>query len=153
MTKQSVWVILEYSHEYEQKDIYGIYTSYESCKKAKPPMYVSGTQLRRMRRLVGQVDYIITDSPLLVSCLYVPSDLRAPFEQLLAHYHTEFENINFVVERVKKYEKRGRNQTEEQAKALDWEVGNLPVPTEEGITSVPGNGPGVHMVLAELGLG
>ena len=116
------------------------------------PMYVTGTQLRRMQRLVGQVDYIITDSPILVACLYIHPKLRTPFEEILVHYHNQFNNINFLVERVKNYQPKGRNQTYEDALKLDQEVRSLPVPVSEGITPIVGDGAGVHMALAELKL-
>lgn len=115
-------------------------------------LFVSGTQLRRMRRLVGQVDYIITDSPVLIGAMYAATAIQEPLKQILLHHHREFDNFNVIVDRVKPYQPKGRNQTEDEARALDSIAMSLPIPPTEGAFRVPGEAAGVHMIMTELGL-
>ena len=82
-------------------------------------IYVFGKQYQRIRRLIGKVDVILTDSPLLFSVLYKPDYLSETFVKLVLEAHNEFNNLNFLVERCKKYNPTGRMQTEEQAKQFD----------------------------------
>ena len=92
----------------------------ENWSDLKRQLHVLAEQERRQRRLVGKVDYIVTDSPLLTGLAYVsdPRDFHGVEESsksLFAHY----DNVNFVIKRVKPYAKYGRNQTEDEARALD----------------------------------
>lgn len=81
-------------------------------------MYIFGKQQRRQKKLIGQVDYIITDSPLLLSILY-NKELSETFNTLVLETYNSYENINFFINRVKEYKKYGREQTEDEARELD----------------------------------
>lgn len=88
--------------------------------------YVTGHQARRLRRLVGQVDWIITDSPIPVGLLY----LRKPYDELwfreaMWGLFDTFENYNCFIERKKVYQNYGRSQTEAEARILDDELSKL----------------------------
>lgn len=76
-------------------------------------------QNRRQNRLLGKVDYVITDSPLLLTIAYQPKDYYSNFEPFVREVWNSYDNINFMLNRTKSYVKIGRNQTEEQAKDLD----------------------------------
>jgi hypothetical protein len=78
-------------------------------------LYILAKQNRRLSRLVGHVDYIITDSPLLLGLAYVPGDYYSSFEPLVTEIFESYDNQNIVLLRRKKYQAYGRNQTEEQA--------------------------------------
>lgn len=81
-------------------------------------------QQRRMKRLVGKVDYIITDSPLIMSEVYQLA-LPESFHRLVRYTFNTFNNINVKINRVKPYQSYGRTQTEERARALDLEINHI----------------------------
>jgi hypothetical protein len=83
-------------------------------------LFVLGEQDRRQRSLVGQVDYIITDSPLFLNSVYA----EEPYDDVWFHEAVDaafrtYDNICFFIERVKPYQTYGRTQTEQQAELLD----------------------------------
>jgi thymidylate kinase len=77
-------------------------------------LYVFAKQYNAQFRLKNKVDYIITDSPLLLSLLYGGKQSRT-FKYLVREKWDEFENINFYISRTKEYNPIGRNQTEEES--------------------------------------
>lgn len=87
-------------------------------------------QSARMKRLIGKVDYIITDSPILMQFMYgerapnmreeypnYPNDIKAAM--------SAFTNRDYLIERVKPYHAYGRVQDEEEARSLDRDVRRL----------------------------
>lgn len=70
-------------------------------------------QYRRQAILMGQVELIITDSPIILSTIYGSSMEEAK------SYHDQFDNYEVLIERKKAYNPKGRYQDERQAKALD----------------------------------
>ncbi len=81
-------------------------------------LYITAKQHSRMQRLVGKVDYIITDSPLIQSIMYTPEDYFNSFKQLVIEVYSSFTNLNIFINRVKKYEQYGRDRTEEESNII-----------------------------------
>lgn len=81
-------------------------------------IYIFGKQQHAMEILRGQVDIIVTDSPLLISHLYYSGGSNH-FKHLIREVYDSYTNINILLERVKPYHKRGRSQSPEQARELD----------------------------------
>ena len=82
--------------------------------------YVFGKQLHEIYNVYGQVDYIITDSPILLSAMY--TDLTKwpnSFINSVVDIYKSFDNINYFIKRTKKYNPNGRNQSLEEAKEID----------------------------------
>jgi hypothetical protein len=80
---------------------------------------VLAEQDRRQRRLVGKVDYVITDSPLLINSFYVKGYYANDFYRAhVSWLFDNYENFNVWVDRVKPYANYGRSQTEEEARAI-----------------------------------
>lgn len=79
--------------------------------------YVFGKQLRNMEILRGQVDVVITDSPLLLSRLYGEryGDYPCTFYQAITDIAKSFSSLNYFINRAGAYQPIGRNQTEEEA--------------------------------------
>lgn len=89
-------------------------------------LYLLAKQDQRQRRLLGHVDYIITDSPLLFGWIYVKGVYDVPwFRSAVLGVYNTYDNINFLIKRVKPYAQYGRSQTEDQAREKDKEILNL----------------------------
>ena len=87
-------------------------------------VYVFGKQFNTIFRLEGQVDVIITDSPLLLSIIY-GKDESPKFKDFVLEVFNRHDNMNFFLERLKEYNPKGRLQTFEEAKEKDKEIKNL----------------------------
>lgn len=81
--------------------------------------WISAEQNRRQRRLVGKYEYIVTDSPIMLSIFYLPPNYYPSFPQLVLEKHHSYDNINFYLNRVAAYDRTGRYQDEEGARELD----------------------------------
>jgi nicotinamide riboside kinase len=80
--------------------------------------FIFGQQLHRIWRLNNKVQFIVCDSPLLLSIIY-SKEKSELFEQFIVEQYNKYTNINFVLDRTVKYDPIGRNQTEEEANQLD----------------------------------
>lgn len=82
-------------------------------------LYVFAKQHRRMSRLRGKVDYIITDAPLFLSMVYGENATYDAFKPLVLEAFNSFNNQNFFLKRSVPYDANGRMQGLEDAKAVD----------------------------------
>jgi len=89
-------------------------------------LYIFAKQHRKILRLKNQVDYIISDSPLLLSSVY--SELNPYndhehriFEKLVFDINNRYGNINILLKRNKEfiYKQEGRYQDKEGAIFVD----------------------------------
>lgn len=86
-------------------------------------LYITAKQNRRLHRLQGKVTWAVTDSPLLLGMHYCANDvIRDSYVALLKDIWNQYDNHNFFIQRAKKYVKTGRNQTEDEAKNVDYEL-------------------------------
>ncbi len=88
--------------------------------------YVFAKQLAKLRRLKGHVDYVITDSPLLMQLNYISDDYDLPIlKQLIVDAHDLFDNVEIFLERNLEhhgYQEYGRNQTVQEAMYIDSNI-------------------------------
>ena len=89
----------------------------EALKVLDDQTYIFAKQSRRMNRVRGKVDYIVTDSPLMLSHLYGADEPQA-FLDLVTETFNSFNNVNIFLERGHKYDPVGRIQTEGESEAL-----------------------------------
>lgn len=90
-------------------------------------VYIFGKQAKSEHDLYGKVEYIITDSPLLLSPIYekyYSSDGESIVESsVLAHIEKAEGNgvrhVNYLIPRTKPFNPKGRFETEETAKEID----------------------------------
>jgi hypothetical protein len=118
---------------YLMKSRYGINCEYVSeyakilawenqKEKLSDQLYITAKQNRGLERLVGKVEYAITDSPLLLGIHYATNYKLESFEKLVVELFNSYDNINFFINRKKKYNPAGRFQTEEQAIEIDGKI-------------------------------
>lgn len=81
-------------------------------------IYIFGEQHHRLSRLIGRVQVIITDSPLLLTPIY-DSLRRDSLKQLAIDEFNTFNNLNIFLNRTKQYNPKGRVQSEKHANRLD----------------------------------
>ncbi len=116
----------------------------------KNQVYILGKQLHRIKRLENKVDVIITDSPLLFSILYKPDWLSVNFENLVLELFNSFDNINYLVERYKKYDNFGRIQSENEAIKKDKEIKFLLDKNKIGYNIVDGKRIGTIFIVQDV---
>ena len=89
-------------------------------------VYVFAKQYFRMDRCADQVDVIITDSPLALSPYYNKDpDIHKPLCELAVRISNKFNNLNYFIRRVKKYNPIGRNQTEDESNKIAVDLKNM----------------------------
>jgi hypothetical protein len=114
--------------------------------------YVLAKQEARLRRLSGQVDYAITDSPLPLGLLYVkpPYDTKW-YRDACVNLFNSYDNVNYFIERVKPYAAYGRSQSEDQARGLDQKIKDIMALNDLPIRkSVPGDQFAPETILADM---
>ncbi len=110
--------------------------------------YVWGKQHHRLWRIKDQVDVIITDSPIILGLIY-GKDKPKCFRDTVLDSFNEFNNMNYFLKRLKVYNPKGRNQTEDEAKSLDADVIEVLVSNNIEYISVPGNHSGITQITEE----
>lgn len=87
-------------------------------------VHVFGMQQNRIHRLLGEVDVVVTDAPLLHSIVYDEHyDFAGPseaFHRLVYDQFSRLSNVNVFIQRdVELYKDNGRYQNLEEAQAVD----------------------------------
>lgn len=96
-------------------------------------LYLLGKQSAYESMLYGKVDYIVTDSPILLAGMYQEfrssgkdTYVRDAAEAFMEHAESEgVEYLNFMLTRTKPFDPRGRWETQEQAIELDLFIHNM----------------------------
>jgi hypothetical protein len=102
-------------------------------------LYIVAKQHRKLRRLRGEVDYVVTDSPLLLCVYYRFDDYSETLDKLILELWGQDENLNFFLERAKPYVAKGRSQTEEEARRIDSATRDLLARFTVPYETVPGD--------------
>lgn len=87
--------------------------------------YVFGRQVQRIHRLEGQVDYVITDSPFLLSAIYAPADYPAEWEKVVVELWKRYDNTVAFLERGPWFDDRGRVHSLQQSVEIDQKIAVL----------------------------
>lgn len=89
-------------------------------------LLILGQQDQRLRRLEGQVEWVITDSPLPIGIAYMGESWKPWLERTTWDAYDQYCNFHILLHRGQfAYHKEGRNQTKEQAMVLDNVIDNL----------------------------
>lgn len=88
--------------------------------------YIFGKQFFKISRCEGKVDVIITDSPLPLSIIYNRNaNLTENFNQTVMDVFNSYNNINFLVRRIKPYNPSGRHQDEQGASEIKNDIRSM----------------------------
>lgn len=120
-------------------------------KVFKNQMYLFGKQSFRISRVEDEVDVIITDSPLLLSIFYNQNPvLGENFNNLVSDVFNSYNNINYLVTRIKPYNPAGRHQSEEESKALEEPMVKLLTDWGVDFMDIPGETKGYDRVVEDI---
>ncbi len=108
-------------------------------EELKSQPYVFGKQLIQIDRLLGQVDVIITDSPILLSSFYSGANYPDSFRQSILDIYKTYNNYNLFITREKPYNPKGRNQTEKESDIISQEILDFLNKNELDFEKYPGN--------------
>ena len=87
-------------------------------------LYILAKQNRRLSRLKDSVDYVVTDSPLLLSNIYSPNSLI--FNSLVTSIYNSYDNISiFLPLNQDKYQQYGRTQTVNESLEISNKIKDL----------------------------
>lgn len=85
--------------------------------------YIFGKQHFKIARVADEVDYLVTDSPILLGLVYTPPDFYLPsLKYVLREAYDRYDNLDVFLLRSKAYNPSGRNQTEDEARVKDIEI-------------------------------
>ena len=88
--------------------------------------YIFGIQFYRISRLEGQVDIVVTDSPLMNSVLYNEDKrLEKGMTEMILSATSAYDNLNYFITRTKPYRMSGRVQTENEANEVAERAKNM----------------------------
>lgn len=118
--------VVEYVPEYSKELVWDenwelLDGSYEHQKQ------ILKEQKRRIDRLIGKVDFIVTDAPLLFNIIYL-NDCEEKSQHMkdLLKIFNSYNNFNFFVKRDEaNFEETGRVQNFEESKQKDQEIYDL----------------------------
>jgi len=93
--------------------------------------YIYGKQLKRESMLYNKLDFVVTDSPLILAAIYQKfyNDHESIKHQILHDLNTAKSkgvvHLNFLLQRHKDFDTRGRYEDEATAKKVDLAVENF----------------------------
>lgn len=106
----------EYVSEYA-KDLV-----WEGRLKDTPQWRLHREQAKRIERLQGKVEWVVTDSPTILSLIYSRPPASPAFARQVWNTYHKYPGVNIFINRVKPYSRVGRGQTERQARAIDLKI-------------------------------
>lgn len=89
--------------------------------------YVFSKQFRDIYRLLDQVQVIVTDSPIFLGAFYLWKypNTKVPYKSFVNYAYEQSKyigGIDYFINRVKPYNPKGRNQTEDESNTLNDEL-------------------------------
>lgn len=88
-------------------------------------LYILAKQARKLHRIADKVDYVITDAPLVQGLMYKPHEYFTGFEPLVVEIFKTYNNENYFLKRMTKYDPVGRYQDEQGAINIDVQLMEL----------------------------
>ena len=112
-------------------------------------LYVLAQQNRRVERLRNEIDYVITDSPILLSLIYA-KNIPVSFGPFVLDIFKSYDNTNFFIKRVKSYIEYGRMQTEEESDSIGQRITDMLIEYGESFTLINGDEKAPEKILTLL---
>jgi hypothetical protein len=112
-------------------------------------IYVYGKQHHRVWRLQKDCDLIISDSPILLGLAYA-QDYPQCFQETVHWSFNQYNNMNFLINRVKPYNPKGRNQTPEESAQKHEVIKNLLHTWKVPFVEVNGDEEGLKTIVSEV---
>ncbi len=145
MLHMNVQLVLEYAQEL---------TFEEHFHALNDQTQILGEQHKRILRLEGKVDCVITDSPFLMGIVYGPDSKKpppGPFNDYVSSLFGQYDNLNFFLERGNgEYRKVGRYHSRKQAYEKDKQIKGLLEEYEIPFTTVRSDGTCVMEILMRV---
>lgn len=91
-------------------------------------LYLLAHQNRKLERLKGKVDIVVTDSPLLLTLAYVPPNYYGKFKDFVYEIWESYKNLNIFLERDVEFDKVGRVHDEQMSASLRDVISHLTTP-------------------------
>lgn len=89
-------------------------------------LLVLAKQEHQLRRLIGQVEYVIVDSPFPIGLAYCKPEDVSRYQHLIDCLWDDYDNYDFFISRTRKpFQQGGRNQNYSEALALDTIIKEL----------------------------
>lgn len=88
-------------------------------------LYILAKQARKLHRIADKVDFVITDAPLVQGLMYKPHEYFTGFEPLVVEIFKTYNNQNYFLKRITKYDPVGRYQNEQEAIDIDNRLMNI----------------------------
>ena len=125
---------------------------WENSEKAfQNQAYIFGQQSFRISRMENEGDIVVADSPLLLSAFYNTNPvLGESFNDVVANVFHSYNNINYLLTRVKPYHAKGRLQTEEESDALAEPMKQLLDKYNVSYIQVPGDIAGYDAIVEDI---
>jgi len=140
---------IEYVPEYAKELTWG--SEWETLDNQ---LHVSVEQYKRIKRLNGKVEFIITDSPIILGVNYLKNEhsYKDSFKDVIFNCFNEFNNVNYFLYRKKKYLNKGRTETEEESIIIDKKIETFLLLNGIDYTILDGVKDNFKIILNELGL-
>ena len=116
-------------------------------KAKKDQIYVFGNQHFKIERLMGEVDFILVDSPLLLSLIYSDDEKLA---QLALSEHLKMNTLNIFVNRKMPYSPVGREQEGPEALQIDADTKAMLAKNNIPFTEMDGTEIGCDKIITKL---
>lgn len=113
-------IVTEYVSEYAKELVWDkrfalLDGSYEN------QMQVIKEQEHRLSRLRGSVEVIVTDSPLLMSNMYI-KERQEEYEKTVRDMYEHYNNFNLFINRGEHFEKEGRMHNLQESRGIDNQI-------------------------------
>lgn len=115
-------------------------------------VYIHAKQYRRISRLRDKVEYVITDSPILLAAAYAIEGYYSALEPLVIQTFCSFDNVNFLIRRPnEEYKQDGRIQNELQAIEKDELIVSLLTKSNQPYTVINSRHPNtIHQLYQHI---